>query len=168
MTDNLYDVFQNIALSTVALQSFTHGYHEIAKNKEQVSNYPKLSQMFYILPIVYNYNAMTVFGNSIDLYTAIVKDTSVTLGLQDRANKMAAQTFDSLNLAFSKNILLWNKLDGTIELGHGFKGRRMTLFMEMNNTHHAVKRIQDSAHRLGNIFAKKNEKNIQIELNIRF
>jgi hypothetical protein len=44
----------------------------------------------------------------------------------------------------------------------------MTLFMEMNNTHHTVKRIQDSAHRLGNIFAKKNEKNIQIELNIRF
>ena len=168
MTDNLFDVFQNIALSTVALQSFTHGYHEIAKNKGQMANFPKLTHMFYVLPIVYNHNAMTVFGNSIDLYTAIVKDTSITLGLQDRANKMAGQTFDSLNLAFSKNILIWDKENNTIELGHGFKARRMTLFMEMNNTRHAVKLIQDSAHRLGNIFAKKNEKNIQIELNIRF
>jgi hypothetical protein len=102
------------------------------------------------------------------LYTAIVKDTSVTLGLQDRANKMAEQTFDSLNLAFSKNILVWEKDDNTISLGQKFKARRMTLLMEMNNTHHTVKQIQDSAHRLGNIFAKKNEKNIQIELNIRF
>ena len=168
MNDNLFDLFQNIALSTVALQSFTHGYHEIARNKPHIPDFPKLNQMFYVLPIVYNHNAMTVFGNSIDLYTAIVKDTSVTLGLQERANKMAGQTFDSLNLAFSKNILVWNKEQETISLGHGFKARRMTLFMEMNNTRHAVKRIQDSAHRLGNIFAKKNEKNIQIELNIRF
>jgi len=167
--DNLFDVFQNITVSAVALQSFIHGYHEIAKNKAGINSYPRLDQIFFVLPIVYNKRAMDVFGSSIDLYTAIMKDTSITLGLQDRANKMAAQTFDALNLGFSKKILAWNKEKGIIELAHGFKGRRtITLALDMNQTGNSVKKIQECAHRLGNIFAKKNEKNIQLELNIRF
>lgn len=166
--DNLYNVFQNVAISTIALQSFIHGYHEIAKNKSEIADHPTLGQLFYVLPIVYNKNAMTVFGTSIDLYTAIIKDTTITLGLQDRANKMASQTFDGLNLGFSKQILKWNSSFGTVELGHGFMARRMTLLLGMNTTMNSVKQIQDCAHRLGNIFAKKNSKNIQLELNIRF
>lgn len=168
-SENLYEVFQNVAVSSIAMQSFTHGYHEIAKNRNAPIKFPKLEYMFFVLPIVYNKSAMTVFGNSIDLYTAIMKDTSITLGLQDRANKMVPQTFDSLNLAFSKKILMINKVENTIELGHGFKSRRnITLSLDMNQTKNSIKMIQECAHRLGNIFAKKNEKNIQLELNIRF
>jgi hypothetical protein len=155
--DNLFDLFQNVAVSAVALQSFTHGYHEIARNRENMKSYPRLDQIFFVLPIVYNKNAMTVFGNSVDLYTAILKDTSVTLGLQDRANKMSKQTFDALNLAFAKKVLTWNTDENLIELAHGFKGRRtITKALDINKTFNSVKRIQECAHRLGNIFAKKN------------
>lgn len=166
--DNLYKVFQNVAVSTIALQSFILGYHEIAKNKPELHDFPTLSQLFFVLPIVYNRNAMIVFGNSIDLYNAIIKDTSITLGLQERANKMAVQTFDGLNLGFSKQILKWDNLSGTISLGHGFMAKKMSLLLGMNTTTNSIKRIQDCAYRLGSIFAKKNNKNIQLELNIRF
>ncbi|MGO4878934.1 three component ABC system middle component [Pedobacter psychrotolerans] len=167
--DNLYNLFQNIALGAIAMQSFTHGFHEIAKNKNADQKFPKLEYMFFVLPIVYNKSAMTVFGSSIDLYTAIMKDTSIVLGLQDRANKMVSQSFDAMNLALSKKILVFNRSENLVELGHGFKSRRqITLALDANQTRNSIKMIQECAHRLGNIFAKKNEKNIQLELNIRF
>ena len=36
------------------------------------------------------------------------------------------------------------------------------------NRENIIKNIQDTARKLGNMFAKTDEKNIQIELNIRF
>lgn len=166
--DNLFTLMQNDMLSAIALQSFTLGYHTISRNKEMETNFPKIEYMFYVLPIVYNYCSMLSFLNSTELYTALTKEPSIILGLQERANKMVFQTFDGLNMAFSKKILNINKIDNTIILLKPFSSKKLTLTMAAHNTFDSVKKIQDSAYRLGSVFAKRHDKNIQHDLNIRF
>lgn len=164
---NLFDLIQNPSVGAIALHSFTLGYYNIAKHKT-IYSYPRLVHMFYVLPLVYNQDSMETLKSSNELYTALIKNSSIVLGLQERANKMSIQTFDSLNLAFSKQIMTFNKEYNTIELLKGFQSKKLTLALSMNNTYNSVKKIQDAAFKIGSIFAKRNEKNIQLELNIRF
>lgn len=166
--NNLFNLMQNSALSVIALHGFVCGYFNVAKHKDDCLDYPPLSYMFYVLPIVYNNDSLQSFKSCNQLYTAISKDNSIILGLQERANKMSVQTFDSLNLAFSKKILSINKNEKTIEIMQGFKSRTLPLFLSMNSTNNSVQEIRDCAFRLGGVFAKRDEKNIQLELNIRF
>jgi hypothetical protein len=162
---NLFELLQNTAVGAIALHAFTLGYHGVAKHKEGYP-FPKLSYCFYVLPIVYNQDAMDTFRGSNELYTVLIKNSAVILGLQERANKMAEQTFNSLGLAFSKKILTINKEEGTIELCRGFQVKKLPLYLSMNYEDNSVKKIQDCAFKLGCIFAKRNENNIRFELNI--
>lgn len=166
--NNLFDLMQNDALSAIALHSFTLGFHFVAKNKEREPNFPKFEYMFYVLPIVYNYSSLLVFQTSQEIYTALNKTPSIKLGLQERASKMALQTCDGLNIAFSKKFLTINKDAGTIELLKPYSSKKLTLYMSSLLLYDSVKQIQDCAHKLGHIFAKRNEKNIQQDLNIVF
>jgi Family of unknown function (DUF6521) len=166
--DNLFDLLQNSVVGAIALHSFTLGYNNVAKHKENNLKYPSLSYLFYVLPIVYNKDAMEVFKGSQELYSVLLKDSSIVLGLQDRANKMSAKTFDSLNMAFSKKVLILNKENNSIELGNGFQSKKLPLTLSMNLKENSVKKIQDCAFKLGAIFAKRSINNIQFELNIRF
>lgn len=158
---------QNSAVSSIALHSFVLGYYKVAKHKGHKLDYPKLNYLFYVLPIVYNEKSMQIFKSSDQLFTAISKDNSVIVGLQERANKMSQQTFDSINVGFSKKIFTYNPNDKTVELLQGFKTNKIQ-FSDNIGSDNIVKKIQDSGYKLGSIFAKKNEKNIQIELNIIF
>jgi hypothetical protein len=167
--NNLYDLIQNTAISTIALHSFTLGFNNIAKHKESEILFPKLEYMFYVLPIVYNHSSMETFKTSNELYSVLIKNNAIVLGLQERANKkMSKQTFDGLNLGFSKKILTYNKNKMTIELLRGFQIRKLPLTLTMNTSYNSVKNIQISAFKLGAIFAKRNIENIQFELNIKF
>lgn len=161
---NLYEVIQNNAIGALACHSFVLGYHMVAKKKSK-PNYPKLTFLFYVLPIVYHKRTREVFKSSNELYTAILADKEIILGLQERANKMSSQTFDSLNIAFSKKILRYNHTSKRIELERGFKNK---ISIGNIDREHPVKRIQESAYKLGHIFAKNSENNIQTELNILF
>lgn len=167
-SENLFDLIQNSAISALALHSFTLGYNRVSKGKNKEIKFPRIEYAFFVLPIVYNNNAMEIFKSSEQLYTAISKDHSITLGLQDRAQKMAKQTFKGLNVAFSKKILSYNKENKTIELMTGFKTERIKFCEENLSSESSIKKIQLTAYKLGTIFAKKNKKNIQIELNINF
>lgn len=166
--NNLFKLLQNSVVSCVALHSYVLGFHNVAKNKNLNISFPRLETMFYVLPIVYNQNSMEIFKSSNELYSALLKDNSIILGLQDRANKMSKQTFSGLNLAFSKKILGYNKIDKTIELLHGYQTKKLPLTLSMNNLSNSVKMIQDSAFKLGSIFAKRDSNIIQFELNISF
>ena len=106
---NLYDILQNVAIGALACHSFVQGYCVLAVSKNNKSNFPKLEYLFYVLPIVYHQDTMRTFKSSTELYTALVKNKSILLGLQDRANKMSPQTFDALNLAFNKELLSINE-----------------------------------------------------------
>ena len=109
---------------------------------------------------------MKTFKSSTELYTVLIKNKSILLGLQDRANKMSPQTFDALNLAFNRQLLSINKDNEIIINPEDLKSRiSIPTLAGRENT---VKNIQDTARRLGNMFAKTDDKNIQIELNIRF
>lgn len=100
-----------------------------------------------------------------ELYTTLNENKSITLGLQDRANKMAEQTFDSLNLGFSKKIFLLNRENYTVEI-EPYYMRNILPFIKQNSTF--LSDIRRASTRLGNIFAKKDEKTLQLVLNIRF
>lgn len=165
---NLFELMQNDALAVIALHSYTLGYHIIAKNRKNEIVFPKFEYLFFVLPIVYNYSAMLSFLNSNELYTALMKEHSILLGLQERAYKMTEQTYDGLNLAFSKKILNIDKVNGTIILQKPYTTKKLVLAMSTNTSYDSVKQIQDSAYKLGSIFAKKHDRNIQNDLNIRF
>lgn len=163
---NLFDLLQNAVLGTIALHAFTLGYYGIAKRKKPDTPYPPLNYYFYVLPIAYNKKAMEIFKGSSDLYSAILKDSSIVLDLQERANKMSGKTFESLNLAFSKHILHLNKESKSIEIGQEFRTKLLPTMLDLSNSENIVKKIQACAFKLGAIFAKRDEKNIQFELNI--
>ncbi|WP_291073013.1 MULTISPECIES: three component ABC system middle component [unclassified Empedobacter] len=163
---NLYDILQNIAIGALACHSFVQGYSMVAKNKKNKSTFPKLEYLFYVLPIVYNKENMGNFKSSKELINAILKDKSIILGLQDRANKMSSQTFDALNLAFNKQLLSIND-NNEITISEEMLKKKISI-PASTNKENIVKNIQDTAKKLGNMFAKTDEKNIQLELNIRF
>ena len=100
------------------------------------------------------------------MINAILKDKSIILGLQDRANKMSSQTFDALNLAFNKQLLSIND-NNEITISEEMLKKKISI-PASTNKENIVKNIQDTAKKLGNMFAKTDEKNIQLELNIRF
>ena len=163
---NLYDIIQNVGIGALACYSFVQGYSVLALNKKNKSNFPKIEYLFYVLPIVYHQDTMKTFKSSTELYTVLIKNKSILLGLQDRANKMSPQTFDALNLAFNRQLLSINKDNEIIINPEDLKSRiSIPTLAGRENT---VKNIQDTARRLGNMFAKTDDKNIQIELNIRF
>jgi len=163
---NLFELLQNAVVGTIALHAFTLGYYNISKRRRADNPFPPLRYYFYVLPIVYNRKAMEVIKGSNDLYSAILKESSIILDLQERANKMSAKTFESLHLAFSKNILRLDAENKSIEMGMEFKTRPLLTMLDPNNSDTSVKRIQSSALKLGAIFAKRDEKNIRFELNI--
>ena len=164
---NLCELMQNSAVGAIALHSFILGFYNVAKNKSHKRPFPKLQYLFYVLPIVYNESSMKTFLSSNQLYTALQNNNTIILELQERANKMSKQTFDSLNVAFSKKIISYNSKNKTIELLDGFKSKKIPC-SSVQEPENSVKKIQDSAHKLGGIFAKRNVKQIQIDLNIRF
>lgn len=163
---NLYDILQNVAIGALACHSFVQGYCVLAVSKNNKSNFPKLEYLFYVLPIVYHQDTMRTFKSSTELYTALVKNKSILLGLQDRANKMSPQTFDALNLAFNKELLSINEAN-EITIKPEDLCSKISIQATLGREN-IVKNIQDTARRLGNMFAKTDDKNIQLELNIRF
>ena len=163
---NLYDILQNVAIGALACHSFVQGYCVLAVSKNNKSNFPRLEYLFYVLPIVYHQDTMRTFKSSTELYTALVKNKSILLGLQDRANKMSPQTFDALNLAFNKELLSINEAN-EITIKHENLRSKIPVQTTLGREN-TVKNIQDTARRLGNMFAKTDDKNIQLELNIRF
>lgn len=164
---NLFDVLQNNAIGIIAIHSFILGYKNVAINKNNGKDtLPSFSSLFYILPIVYGESSLNSFKSSYELYTALSKDRSITLGLQERAQKMSSQTLDSINLGFSKNIFTYNKENHTIDLNEKFNSISILNTMKINNKF--LKEVRTASFRLGSIFAKKDDKMLQITMNIRF
>lgn len=161
---NIFGLIQNPVISSIALHSFVHGYNNVATNRENILKYPKVEYLFYVLPIVYHQRSLNRFESSRSMQRALEDDNSITIGLQERAVKMINQTYEALNLSFSKKLLTINTENMTIELLYCSK--RIPLPQNMKNDN--LIRIQKCAVQLGSIFAKTDERNIQVYLNIRF
>ncbi|MDL5511241.1 DUF6521 family protein [Arenibacter sp. M-2] len=164
---NLYTTLQNSAISALALHSFVLGYYKVARYKKNKSNFPSLLYLFYVLPIVYHRKSRDTFKSSNEIYTAIANDQETVLGLQERSNKMSGQTFDAINLLFSKKILEYDKTNKTTILLRGFMSEKINIPSTLGREN-IVGMIQDSAYKIGHIFAKNTDKNLQLTLNIKF
>jgi len=160
---NLFDILQNPAIGVIAIHSFIIGYNNVAKHKEGKNDYPSLNQLFYVLPIIYDINTMKSVKN--ELYTTLTENKNFTLELEERARKMSGQTFECLNLGFSKLILKLDKSDFTVKIEE-VDNKNILDMMKIKTQ--SLKDIQIYSKRLGNIFAKKDEKKLQIDLKIRF
>lgn len=162
---NLYDYIQNVSVSCIALHSFVLGYHNVSIHRDSIfSVYPKFEYLFFVLPIIYHRKSLETFKTCTSIAKVLDKNKSVNIGLHDRAIKMVQQTYDGLNLAFSKNILTINKDLMTIDLLLPFEKRALPLIKD----NRSIREIQKSALRMGNIFAKTDERTLQSVLNIRF
>jgi len=161
---SLFGLIQNPIISSIALHSFVHGYNKIATNRENTLKYPKMEYLFYVLPIVYHQRSLDTFVSARSMQRALEGDNSITIGLQERAIKMINQTFEGMNVSFSKNLLTINKKNMTIELL--YLSKRIPLPKNMQK--YDLLKIQRCAIQLGSIFAKTDERNLQIYLNIRF
>lgn len=107
---------------------------------------------------------MEVFKTSTSIAKVLDKNRAINIGLQDRAIKMVQQTYDGLNLAFSKKILTIDKEFMTIELLSPYEKKVLPLIKD----NISIREMQKSASRMGNIFAKTDERTLQSVLNIRF
>lgn len=163
---DLFDVLQNTTIGVIAIHSFILGYNTVTKGKKDKAIDPRIHHLFYVLPIVFESSSVETFKSSMELYTAVSKDKNITLDLQKSANKMSGQTFDSLNLGFSKGIFSLDKDSMRIGLTDEFKNKSILIQMKVSDQF--FKNIRSAAFRLGNIFAKKDEKMLQLTLNIRF
>jgi transcriptional regulator with PAS, ATPase and Fis domain len=163
---DLFDIFQNTTIGVLAIQSFILGYNAVTKGRKSETINPRINHLFYVLPIVFESSSVETFKSSRELYTAISKDKTITLGLQDSANKMSTQTFDSLNLGFSKGIFTLDNESMRIGLTEEYE--KMSILNKMKIRDQYFKDIKNASFRLGNIFAKKDEKMLQLTLNIRF
>lgn len=160
---NFFDIYQNTTLGVIAIQSFLLGYYKVAVNKEDKINFPPLKYIFFVLPIIYDNKTMNSIRN--ELYTTLTQNKEFTLGLQDKACKMSSQTFEALNLGFSKEIFKLDSDNYYLELNDNFI-KEFTIKLKFSND--VISDIQKYSKRLGGIFAKKDEKKLQIELNIFF
>lgn len=124
--DTIFDLMQNSVVGAIAMHSFTPGYN-IAKNREGENKFPSASFFFYVLPIVYNEKAINTVKSCYDLYSVMLKEKSMILGLQHLATSRTGKTFSSHNMAFSKKILLPNLETGTIDLQKGFLYKKLPL-----------------------------------------
>lgn len=162
----IYDILQNDALSALALQSFVLGYYKVARSKKSFP-FPTMNMVFFVLPIVYHRKTRDTFKSSNEIYTALANDKSMTLGLQERANKMSNQTLKALNLLFNKSICGIDFEQNGIILKHGFTSKKIKVLSTLGRED-IIRNIQDSSYKLGLIFAKNNNQNLQQNLNIEF
>ena len=160
---NFFDIYQNTGLSVIAIQSFLLGYYNVAHNKPEKNNFPPLKYVFFVLPIIYDAKTMSSIKN--ELYTTLIQNKQFTISLQERAKKMSPQTFEALNLGFSKEVFKLETENYYITLNDDFM-KEFTMKLKFSNN--VISDIQKYSKRLGGIFAKKDEKTLQVELNILF
>ena len=164
---NLFEVFQNPSIGVIAIHSFILGFKAVTERRDDVEcKAPLLNYLFYVLPIVYSKSSLTSFKSSRELYTAIARDKAISLGLQERANKMSEQTFDSINLGFSKNIFRYNSEYTSIDLMDEYSKKSILTSMNISNIY--LRDVRKASFQLGNVFAKKDKKMLQLMLDIRF
>lgn len=164
---NLFDILQNNVIGVIALHSFILGYSKVKTSQKKSDKIePSIDFLFYVLPIIYGESSLNSFKSSFELYTAISKDKSISLGLQERAGKMKQQTLDCINLGFSKEIFTINIEEYTIGLNEAQKSSNILKSTKISSSFY--KDIYRASYRLGNIFAKKDSKMLQLKLNIRF
>lgn len=153
---NTFEIIQNVSISALAFHRFTYSYQNTAKIYA-TNDYPKFNYFLPILPLIYHKDSLENINSSNELYTLIAKHPEIYTSLQHRMNKMCIQTFDGLNLAFNKELLMYNQTT------HEINSLRNPI---SRNYHKEIKDIFAGATKLGRWFAKTPIEELQIMLKI--
>jgi hypothetical protein len=111
-----FDIIQNNLLGA-------HAFREFVKYYEMYSagDSPDLILFFPLLPILFNNHFTTQISkkhfHETSLIIVKIENAVLFSNLQERMEKMTNQTFSSLNVAFSLNLLRYNSAEAKIELG---------------------------------------------------
>ena len=157
-----YDVVQNHILGAHILREFVRYYQNNSADKTG----PTLVLTMPVLPLVLNEAAR----NSISkrrfiegsLSKTILEEKTLYAGLQDRMQKMADQTLQSLSLAFTLQLLSYNI--ETTKLSMNFQINPVSELQGAKN----YKEMLSAAHRLGTWFAKLTFEELITLLKINF
>lgn len=154
-----FDIVQNNLLGSLALWTFAKEFYE----RKQKKDGPPLPFALPILPLVFNQRAVQSIATKQfegGLFRAVAEDRAIPVGLQDRMEAMADQTFQSLNRAFSAGLLRYDS--ATFQL----------IPVRTSSPHQIIddelKAIMATSKRLGIWFADLSLEQIFILLDVRF
>lgn len=159
---NEFFVIQNYALGSMSLYHFVKAYHE-TKDKTQGPIFPLVMT---ILPIVFNERCLNSLsgvkkvGSRVSMLNVLADHRDIPVGLQKRMIEMKEQSLRSLNIAFSKGLLGYDKSDRSI-----FPKRGVRIKPSMVDEN---QRIFHASKILGKWFAHNTMEQICIALNITF
>lgn len=109
MKNNIeYEAIQNPALGALAIWQFAKEYYD---NSNKTKG-PIILLCFLVLPIVFNKQAVDNLHNRHKqggLIKALTESSTITIGVQERMQQMYEQTLESLNIAFSSGLLVFNQ-----------------------------------------------------------
>jgi hypothetical protein len=159
---NEFLIIQNNLLGALSIHSFTKEFCK--ENKDELG--PTLPLIMPLLPLVFNERCRdSLVGvkriTQSRFLTTLADSRDIPAGLQKRMEEMSDQTMDSLNFAFSLNLLSYEN-----EKGELYVVKRIRNFPKMH-----YKDNQDILHAskvLGNWFASFTIEEICLSLNIVF
>lgn len=142
-----YDIVQNYVLGAHMLREFVKFYQRSSKENTG----PSLVLLMPVLPVVLNKEATMSISKRHFIEGSLIKtlteDKTLYMGLQERMEKMANQTFQSLSMAFSLNLLAYDNMTTNI-----------TVINQSNPplTNHSqnYRNMLNASRRLGSWFAK--------------
>ncbi|MGN6264487.1 MAG: three component ABC system middle component [Ginsengibacter sp.] len=155
-------IVQNHALGALAIQSFTKEFYKHTGNRHG----PTLPLIMPLLPIVFNEKSSKCFAKikriTQERFLNTLSDhRDLSVGLQSRMVNMSEQTFKSLNLAFSLNLVAYQPLSGEIIPVKYLKKQPKLIYGDNQE-------IIQAARVVGNWFASYTIEQICISLNIVF
>jgi hypothetical protein len=158
-----FSIIQNHALGALAIQSFAKEYYKQNKGQSGVI-FPLIMPL---LPIVFNERACGSLNEvkritQTRFLTTLSDYRDIPAGLQSRMVDMADQTFKSLNLAFSLNLIIYQAEKGEI-MPVRYSKKKIPALQYKDN-----QEILYASKVLGNWFAQYSIEEICISLNIVF
>lgn len=109
-----YDVMHNNVLGAHSLWEFVRYYNKYHNTSEN----PDLILLMPILPIIFNGKSCNLICRRNfregSLIKVLIEDKTIFIGLQKRMEEMSFNTFNSLRIAFSMNLLTIDKSNSKI------------------------------------------------------
>lgn len=107
MHTNEYMLTQNPCAGAICLWAFANEFWSQRKRKIG----PPIAVLTSVLPVVLHQDSVSAIHNRHfdgGLLNALADERSLTVGLQDRMERMFDQTFEALQMAFAAQLLLLN------------------------------------------------------------
>ncbi len=161
LTFNEYEIIQNAALGAHALYTFVDKYSNYNKDYRGVS----IFLCFLVLPIVYTKDYSNVIcsknfsrGSFIKILTS---NEIIFEGIQERVLDLKKTTFRALDIAFSAELLIYDKDNGKIYLN-----RKKNITPRFGSDK-GYKKIIAASRRLGAWFSQLETEQILAYLNVK-